>query len=151
MNPFVRIKLSADLPIERFRNLLHAVRHHTVIIWDGDEASFWCEKHRQYFEENEACVQCILEMTSQTNQENPMSKIRVSRTSTTATIEKKKSKEWPIVVYIWAFGLALVSYAVARVALDGMPHPYHWASGIVDGLAGIALGWLWFRWRGDIL
>ena len=151
MNPFVRFKLSTDLPIERFQNLLPAVRHHTVIIWDGDEASFWYEKHNQYFEENEACVQCILEMTSQTNQENPMSKIRVSRTSTTATIEKKKSKEWPIVVYIWAFGLALVSYAVARVALDGMPHPYHWAPGIVGGLAGIALGWLWFRWRGDIL
>jgi hypothetical protein len=79
-----------------------------------------------------------------------MSRVRVSKTATTATIEKK-SKEWPVVVYMWAIGLALASYVVARVALDAMPHPYHWASGIVGGLAGIPIGWLWFRWRGDIL
>jgi len=78
-----------------------------------------------------------------------MSRIKVSKTATTAIIEKK-SKEWPAVVYFWAIGLALVSYVVARVALDGMPHPYHWASGLVGGLAGIGIGWLWYRWRGDI-
>ena len=79
-----------------------------------------------------------------------MSKIRVSKTATTKAIEKK-SKEWPVVVYMWAIALAMSSYVIARVVLDGMPHPYHWASGIVGGLAGIPIGWLWFRRRGDIL
>ena len=62
-----------------------------------------------------------------------------------------REKEWPVVVYIWAIGLAIVSYAVARAALDGQPHPYHWLSGLVGGLAGIPIGWLWYRWRGDVL
>jgi hypothetical protein len=79
-----------------------------------------------------------------------MSKIRVSRTAAASTIEKNKTKEWPVIVYFWAIGLALVSYVVARIALDGMPHPYHWMSGLVGGLAGIPIGWLWYRWRGDI-
>jgi hypothetical protein len=80
-----------------------------------------------------------------------MSKIRVSRTAATATIENGKSKESPIVVYFWAIGLALVSYVVARIVLNAYPHPYHWGTGIAGGLAGIAIGWLWYRWRGDIL
>ncbi len=77
-----------------------------------------------------------------------MSRIKVSKTA--LTNEKMKSKEWPLVVYIWAFGLALVSYVVARVILDAYPHPYHWFSGIAGGLAGLPLGWLWYRWRGDV-
>jgi CHASE2 domain-containing sensor protein len=80
-----------------------------------------------------------------------MSKIRISKTATAATIDKKKRREWPVVVYLWAFGLALVSYAVARVVLDGLAHPYHWGGGIAGGLFGIGIGWLWYRWRGDIL
>ena len=58
MNHFVPFKLTTELPIERFKNLPPAVRSHTVIIWDGDEAFFWCEKHNKYFEENEQCPQC---------------------------------------------------------------------------------------------
>jgi CHASE2 domain-containing sensor protein len=80
-----------------------------------------------------------------------MSKIRVSRTAAVSAIEKKKAKEWPMVVYFWAIGLALVSYVVARIVLDGSPHPYHWGTGIAGGLFGIGIGWLWYRWRGDIL
>jgi hypothetical protein len=59
-------------------------------------------------------------------------------------------KEWPAVVYLWAAGLGILSYAVARVALDGQPHPIHWLAGLAGGLAGIPAGWLWFRWRGDV-
>lgn len=77
-----------------------------------------------------------------------MSRIRVSRTA--STLEEKKKMEWPVVVYFWAFGLAVLSYAFARAALDGQPHPYHWLSGLVGGIAGIPVGWLWYRWRGDI-
>jgi len=77
-----------------------------------------------------------------------MSKIRVSKTA--AKTEEKKRKEWPVVVYLWAFGLGLFSYVAARFALDTYPHPYHWASGLIAGLAGIPIGWLWYRWRGDV-
>jgi hypothetical protein len=78
-----------------------------------------------------------------------MSRIKVSKTVST-TNEGKKSKEWPAVVYFWAIGLAIFGYAAARVGLDGFPHPYHWMTGIIGGLVGIPLGWLWYRWRGDI-
>jgi hypothetical protein len=54
------------------------------------------------------------------------------------------------VVYLWSFGLAILSYAVARIVLDGRPHPYHWLAGLLGGLAGIALGWAWYRRRGDV-
>lgn len=78
-----------------------------------------------------------------------MSRARVSMTATSA-IEKKKSNEWTAVVFLWAFGMAIVSYVVARIVLNGYPHPDHWLSGIVGGILGIGIGWLWYRWRGDI-
>ena len=77
-----------------------------------------------------------------------MSRIKVSRTQSKST--PTKSKEWPAVVYVWALSLALVSYLVARVTLDAYPHPYHWGGAIAGGLFGIGVGWLWYRWRGDI-
>ena len=80
-----------------------------------------------------------------------MRKIRISRTAAAAILEKKKTKEWPIVVYVLAFGLALVSYVVARIVLNAYSHPYHWGTGIAGALFGIGIGWLWYRWRGDIL
>jgi hypothetical protein len=78
-----------------------------------------------------------------------MSRIKVSKTVSTIEIEKKK--EWPVVVYLWAFGLAISGYALARVGLSGLPHPYHWASGLIGGVVGILVGWVWYRWRGDVL
>ncbi len=77
-----------------------------------------------------------------------MSRIRVSKTA--SKIEETNSKDWPVVVYIWIIGLAVVSYVLARVALDGYPHSYHWLSALAGGVAGIPLGWLWYRWRGDV-
>ncbi len=77
-----------------------------------------------------------------------MTKVKLSRRPSQAVTEKRR--EWPAVVYFWAFGLAVISYAVARLTLDGQPHPYHWLAGLVGGLVGIPLGWLWFRWRGDL-
>ena len=70
------------------------------------------------------------------------------KTSKPKTIAKRN--EWPVVVYLWAIGLTVMSYTVARFVLDGQPHPYHWLVALVGGLAGIPLGWLWFRWRGDV-
>ena len=64
---------------------------------------------------------------------------------------KKEEKEWPVVVYMWIFGLGFLTYAVVEAAKrDAWPHPIHWLSGIVGGLAGIGLGWQWYRWRGDV-
>jgi len=77
-----------------------------------------------------------------------MSKIRVSKTALTA--EQKKKKEWPAVVYFWIIGLGFFSYIIARFALDTYPHPYHWGSGIAGAVLGVGVGWIWYRWRGDV-
>lgn len=77
-----------------------------------------------------------------------MSRISVSKTA--SNTDKTKKKEWPTVVYFWIIGLALVSYVVARMALDGYPHSYHWLSGLAGGIAGIPIGWLWYWWRDDV-
>ena len=64
---------------------------------------------------------------------------------------KKTRQEWPLVVYVWIFGLGLTGYLVTRIALDAWPHPMHWASGLAGGVIGYGVGWLWYRWRGDII
>jgi hypothetical protein len=73
------------------------------------------------------------------------------RIKTSKTKIDRKRKEWPLVVYVWAAGLGIFGYAVARISLDSYPHPLHWGSGIVGGLLGVLVGWAWYRWRGDIL
>jgi hypothetical protein len=80
-----------------------------------------------------------------------MSKMRVSKTASAATPEVAEKKEWPVVIYLWILGLAVLGYVVGRVGLDTLPHPYHWMSGVIGGLAGIPIGWIWYRWRGDVL
>ena len=63
----------------------------------------------------------------------------------------KVKKEWPVVIYFGMFGLGIMGYAIARVVLDGYPHPIHWASGFAGAVIGFFAGWLWYRWRGDII
>jgi hypothetical protein len=77
-----------------------------------------------------------------------MSRINVSKIQSSKMVEKRR--EWPVVVYAWGLGLAFLSYVIARIVLDGKPHPYHWLSGLIGGLVGIGIGWLWYRWRGDV-
>jgi CHASE2 domain-containing sensor protein len=77
-----------------------------------------------------------------------MSRIKVSKTA--STNEKQKSREWPVVVYFWIIGLALISYIIARFVLNGYSHPYHWGIGLAGGVLGVGIGWLWYRWRGDV-
>lgn len=67
------------------------------------------------------------------------------------TKEKTVRKEWPAVTYLSTFGGALLGYAITRVALNTYPHPYHWAGGLLGAILGLGGGWLWFRFRGDIL
>jgi len=65
--------------------------------------------------------------------------------------EMKKQKDWPVVVYMWALGLGIIGYLVVGEAIfDTKPHPVHWLSGLVGGIVGIGVGWLWYRWRGDV-
>lgn len=75
-----------------------------------------------------------------------MSKHKVSKSK----VERKR-QEWPLVVYVWMIGLAFFAYVVTRIALDGYPHPWHWGAGLAGGVIGTLVGWLWFRWRGDII
>lgn len=64
---------------------------------------------------------------------------------------KSAEKERPVVVYMWAFGLALLGYlVVGEGVLEVSPYPIHWLAGLIGGLAGIPLGWSWYRWRGDV-
>lgn len=65
--------------------------------------------------------------------------------------EKIEKPMTPVVVYFSAAGLGLLSYIVARIALDGKPHPLHWASMLAGGVVGYFVGWLLYRWRGDII
>ncbi len=76
-----------------------------------------------------------------------MSKAALSRKSNV----KKTRKDWPLVIYIWILGLGLMSYVVARIALGAYPHPIHWVSGVVGAVIGYFVGWLWYRWRGDVI
>jgi len=64
---------------------------------------------------------------------------------------KKVHKEIPMVVWLWAMGLGFVSYLVIRVALYTYPHPIHWISGAAGFVVGYAIGWLWYRWKGDVV
>jgi hypothetical protein len=64
---------------------------------------------------------------------------------------KKVRKETPFVVWLWVMGLGFMSYLVARIALDGYPHPIHWAFGAAGAGFGFLVGWLWFRWKWDVV
>lgn len=72
------------------------------------------------------------------------------RISKTGKLESRKSKEWPVVVYLWAIGLGLIGYLAGEVTLSTRPHPYHWLLLLVGILLGIGVGRFWYRWRGDI-
>jgi len=77
-----------------------------------------------------------------------MRRVKVSKR---ALVNKNsRSKEWPVVVYVWIFGLAIFGYLIGRIGLNAYPHPLHWLSGLIGGIAGIPIGWLWYRWRGDV-
>ena len=78
-----------------------------------------------------------------------MSRMKVTKKPSAKKAEKQE--DWPVIVYVWAVGVALVGYLfVGEMALASKPHPIHWLAGLVGGLIGIGVGWLWYRWRGDV-
>ena len=74
----------------------------------------------------------------------------MSRVRTTKRNKAEKKKEWPAVVFFWIMGLAILGYALGRIALDSYPHPYHWLSGLAGGILGIGFGWIWYWKEGDV-
>jgi len=67
---------------------------------------------------------------------------------------KKKQQEWLVVVYFWMIGLFFMAYLVSRMVLEAYPYQAHWLAipiGLAGTFLGIPLGWLWYRWRGDII
>ena len=72
------------------------------------------------------------------------------RTSKTGWGENRKTKEWPAVVYIWMMVLGIAGYLTGEIALSARPHPYHWLLLLIGVVMGNLVGWLWYRWRGDI-
>ena len=69
---------------------------------------------------------------------------------TTGTTLNAARKGWPLVIYVWIIGLGLAGYFIGRIAIDEQLHPLHWAAGLVGAVIGYFVGWLWYRWRGDI-
>lgn len=76
---------------------------------------------------------------------------KTTRTGRQSETQKDEQKEWPVVVYMWAVGLGILGYLVVGEAIfDTKSHPIHWLSGLIAGIIGIGVGWLWYRWRGDV-
>lgn len=77
---------------------------------------------------------------------------RIKATKKLPSKKAEKQKDWPVVVYMWTIGFGLVGYLVVGEAVfESRPHPIHWLSGIIAAILGVGIGWLWYRWRGDVL
>ena len=61
-----------------------------------------------------------------------------------------RSKEWPLVVYLWTIGLGFVGYLIGEYALSVKSHPFRWLLLLIGIILGILVGWFWYRWRRDI-
>jgi len=78
--------------------------------------------------------------------------VNVSRQSVSrGKSHHKTTRETPVVVYFATFVGGLLGYVIARIALDGYPHPLHWALGILSAILGYLAGWLWYRYQGDMI
>jgi len=66
--------------------------------------------------------------------------------------QKKARQDWPLVIYVWIMVLGVLGYlVVGEIILGARPHPLHWLAGLLGGVAGYFVGWVWYRWRGDII
>ena len=57
----------------------------------------------------------------------------------------------PFVVFVGLFGLGLVGYVLSQMFLPVEAHSAHWLVALIGAALGGILGWLWYRWRGDII
>ena len=76
----------------------------------------------------------------------------MSRPAKSTKVSNAKARQdTPVVVYVWAIGLGLMGYLFARILLSSRPHPIHWVAGLAGIVVGYFVGWLWYRWRGDVI
>lgn len=76
----------------------------------------------------------------------------MKKTKITESSKRKGNNQgWPLVVYVWMVGLALAGYIGGQFIFDAQNHPAHYLLGLAGLVVGCLLGWLWFKWRGDIL
>ncbi len=61
------------------------------------------------------------------------------------------SARLPFVVFVGFLGLGLVGYVLSQALLPVEAHLSHWMIAGLSALVGGVLGWLWYRWRGDII
>ena len=64
---------------------------------------------------------------------------------------KNVNHHTPVVVYFGTFGVGFTGYIIGRIILNTYPHPLHWLFGVVGAMVGYLVGWIWYRWRGDII
>ncbi len=64
---------------------------------------------------------------------------------------KPASGEVPFVVLVGFIGLGLIGYVVSQMFLPVEAHSLHWLVALIGAAVGSVLGWLWYRWRGDII
>jgi hypothetical protein len=64
---------------------------------------------------------------------------------------KSASGGVPFVVLVGLFGLGLVGYVFSQMFLPVEAHSLHWLIALLGAVIGGVLGWLWYRWRGDLI
>lgn len=64
---------------------------------------------------------------------------------------KNASGGIPFVVLVGFIGLGLFGYVFSQMFLPVEAHPLHWLVALIGAALGAVLGWLWYRWRGDII
>lgn len=64
---------------------------------------------------------------------------------------KNASGGIPFVVFVGVFGLGLLGYVFSQMFLPVEAHSSHWLVALIGAALGGVLGWLWYRWRGDII
>ena len=57
----------------------------------------------------------------------------------------------PFIVVVGFFGLGLAGYVLSQAFLAVEAHSSHWLVAVLCAIVGGVLGWLWYRWRGDII
>ena len=57
----------------------------------------------------------------------------------------------PLVIFVGLFGLGLLGYVFSQMFLPVEAYSSHWLIALIGAALGGVLGWLWYRWRGDII
>ncbi len=64
---------------------------------------------------------------------------------------KRTSGGVPFVVLVALVGLGLLGYVLGQMFLPVEAYATHWLVALIGVVLGGVLGWLWYRWRGDII